>query len=88
MAKNKELQPLIDEIHLAFKESQKSDNLIKWDNFIIRVANKYFTQEQSRAFFEAQGALLSVFSDELIAFVLDYAEMKTEKGVKNGIIEN
>lgn len=80
MSNHHALQPLVDEIHLAFKESQKSDDLIKWDNFIIRVANKYFTQEQSRAFFEAQGALLSIFSDELIAFVLDYVEKETEEG--------
>lgn len=71
MAKNKELQEIINHIHLAFRESEMSNELKQWDNLISIVINRDFDKKKAQVFFEAHAGLLHTFANDLIAFVLD-----------------
>ncbi|MEG3267602.1 hypothetical protein [Streptococcus suis] len=68
MAKNQEL---INHIHLAFRENEKSAELMQWDNLISIVINRDFDEQKANTFFEAHACLLSVFANDLITFMLD-----------------
>ncbi|HEL9634854.1 TPA: hypothetical protein U0K44_001725 [Streptococcus suis] len=68
MAKNQEL---INHIHLAFRESEKSAELMQWDNLISIVINRDFDEQKANVFFEAHACLLHTFANELIEFMLD-----------------
>ncbi|KXT73325.1 hypothetical protein STRDD10_01580 [Streptococcus sp. DD10] len=65
-------QNLINELHIAFKEQVRTEDLQQWDSFIAAVVRKNFPEEQAEIFFEAQGTLLAVFANDLIAFIIDY----------------
>lgn len=78
MAKNKELEEIINHIHLAFRESERSAELMQWDNLISIVINRDFDEKKAKVFFEAHACLLHTFANELIEFVLDYFVEKEE----------
>lgn len=65
-------QELINELHLAFREQAKTEELEKWDNLMVAIVGKQFSPEQVQAFFEAQATLLTVFANDLIAFIIDF----------------
>lgn len=67
-----EHQELINELHLAFREQAKTEELVKWDGLMTAIARKHFSEEQAQAFFEAQATLLTVFANDLIAFIIDF----------------
>lgn len=76
MAKNKELEEIINHIHLAFRESERSAELMQWDNLISVVINREFDEKKAQVFFEAHSGLLYTFANELIDFTLNYLEGK------------
>lgn len=70
----KDNQRIVSELHLAFKEAPKSEELEYWNNFVNVIAEKHFTPVQQEAFYEVLASLLNVFATDCIAFLLDYFE--------------
>lgn len=70
----KDNQKIVSELHLAFKEAPKSEELEFWNNFINVIAEKHFTPVQQEAFYDVLASLLNVFAIDCIAFLLDYFE--------------
>lgn len=70
----KDNQRIVSELHLAFKEAPKSEELEYWNKFINVIAEKHFTPVQQEAFYDVLGSLLNVFATDCITFLLDYFE--------------
>lgn len=74
MAKNEELQHLVNRIHLAFRESEVSEELVRWDNLIEAVVNREFDAKIADIFFEAHACLMYTLANDVIDFTLNYLE--------------